>query len=799
MPSNSSLSKKSTDNLSPSSSLNQEPTCLDETKLNEMIESCEQSKNFSPIIRALGLVFSSKELVIKSFQRQAKSSIDVILDRVQQPSAITSMKKEDLRTLEDDEKEKDSMIDEEQEKLNDPAYTPVDLISLRRCMKRLHDRNPQIYEPLDNALQSLATMVQLDLRIRKDKEHVEEILQAFVILFELFVIGSGPLEQSIVRTLPAVASLPIWAQARLAHIWSAHCKDGLRSILLILHQIITLQVIANDYTRDLHVNDNEIISNATKVMEILFCANLLASDVMETPKYLPEERSASPMPGVEEEEDDFLYPFEPSKNFNTFVDPLMKELAICVDSCREPFIPFEEFQNEPLCEVLEMDVDYLRYRNLMGKDKFGEGDSKKFTFLVYSFILTPSTKSLALFFDSRIKMYSERRTSLLNMQFLGQPTNPYLKLKIRRDFLIDDTLAELELVAMSNPKDLKKQIFIEFDGEQGIDEGGVSKEFFQLIVEEIFNPDYGMFITNEETGTNWFNSFSFENEAQFTLIGIVLGLAIYNNVILPVSFPMVVYRKLMNLKISWRDLQDCNPVIYNSLKSMLEYSEPDMEEVFAQTFEIGYQDVFGSPLKQSLKKDGEKIIVNQSNKHEFVELYADFLLSASIEKQFKAFKKGFNMVTDESPLNLLFRPEEVELLVCGSKNFDFNELEKSTEYEGGYSNDTVIIKHFWSIVHGLSLELKRKLLQFTTGERMNSRTIRQIYLKYFSPKGSNRVPVGGLSKLKLVIARHGPDCERLPTSHTCFNILLLPEYSSREKLEERLLKAINYSKGFGML
>jgi ubiquitin-protein ligase E3 A len=65
--------------------------------------------------------------------------------------------------------------------------------------------------------------------------------------------------------------------------------------------------------------------------------------------------------------------------------------------------------------------------------------------------------------------------------------------------------------------------------------------------------------------------------------------------------------------------------------------------------------------------------------------------------------------------------------------------------------------------------------------------------------GSNRVPVGGLSKLKLVIARNGPDCERLPTSHTCFNILLLPEYSSHEKLEERLLKAINYSKGFGML
>lgn len=684
-----------------------------------MIASCEAMNNYSPLIRALGLVFSSKEFVIKSFQREAKSSIDVILDRVQQPSAIKSMKKEDLRTLEGDEKDEDSMVDEEQEKLNDPAYTPVDLESLRRSMKRLYEKKQQIYEPLDNALQSLATMVQLDMRIMKDKEHIEEMLTVFVILFELFQIGAGQLEQSIVRTLAALSSFPLWAKARLAHIWSVHCKDGLQSILLILQQIITLQVVANDYQRDLHVNDNEIISNATKVMNIVFCANLLASDVMQPAKFLPADRSTSPMPGIEEETDDFnsiLYSFQPSKNNKTFEDPLMKELGICVDDCREPFIPFEEFQNEPLCEVLEMDVDYLRYRNLMSNDKFSDGDSKKFTFLVYSFILTPATKSLALFFDSRIKMYSERRTSLLNMHYLGQPTNPYLKIKIRRDFLIDDALAELELVAISNPKDLKKQIFIEFDGEQGIDEGGVSKEFFQLIVEEIFNPDYGMFITNEGTGTSWFNSFSFENEAQFTLIGIVLGLAIYNNVILPVSFPMVVYRKLMNLRISWRDLQDCNPVIYNSLKSILEYNELDMEEVFEQTFEIGYQDVFGSPLKHSLKTNGEKIFVNHSNKLEFVELYADFLLTQSIEKQFRAFKKGFQMVTDESPLNLLFRPEEVELLVCGSKNFDFDELEKSTEYEGGYTNETEIIKNFWSIVHGLSFELKRKLLQFTTGK-----------------------------------------------------------------------------------
>ena len=50
---------------------------------------------------------------------------------------------------------------------------------------------------------------------------------------------------------------------------------------------------------------------------------------------------------------------------------------------------------------------------------------------------------------------------------------------------------------MENPKDLKKQLVVEFEGEQGIDEGGVSKEFFQLIVEEIFNPDYGKSVSSD--------------------------------------------------------------------------------------------------------------------------------------------------------------------------------------------------------------------------------------------------------------------------------------------------------------
>lgn len=140
-----------------------------------------------------------------------------------------------------------------------------------------------------------------------------------------------------------------------------------------------------------------------------------------------------------------------------------------------------------------------------------------------------------------------------------------------------------------------------------------------------------------------------------------------------------------------------------------------------------------------MRENGDEIYVTQENKKEFVELYSDFLLNLSVERQFKAFRRGFQMVTDESPLALLFRPEEIEQLVCGSKVFDFAELEAATEYDG-YTVDSEAIRNFWRVAHSLPLESQRRLLQFTTG--------------------SDRVPVGGLSRLKMVISRHGPDSDR---------------------------------------
>ena len=79
--------------------------------------------------------------------------------------------------------------------------------------------------------------------------------------------------------------------------------------------------------------------------------------------------------------------------------------------------------------------------------------------------------------------------------------------------------------------------------EEGLDEGGVTKEFFQLLVKQLFNADYGMFAYKEESHTYWFNMASPACDLEFQLVGILLGLAIYNGVILDIRFPKFLYKK----------------------------------------------------------------------------------------------------------------------------------------------------------------------------------------------------------------------------------------------------------------
>lgn len=728
---------------------------LTEERIYKLCDECLQNRAEEPLSKALSKAFSRPSILARCFA-----------------SKISENANETSKDTEKESKESSRSCDPDKD-IDSVAAPQLDVASCRRAFQYLAKVPTEYYSTdLVIALKSLGSYLSKDLK--SEKLSIEDAVNCFVITFELPNLGcSDYFEIALPDVCLAIGELPIKGQARLARIWSQYCKDSLRNILETLQQLISLRVVSCNYHVFFHVQEDGHVTGPTRVLKVLYYASILAgvldsNTLHEEPIVIAHQHD--PLESVL----GHLYPPSSMKGARNsqLNDPLAVELGVSVLDSRAPYLPFEDFYNEPLSDVIEMDKDCEDYEMVISRP------NTRFSFLRHPFVLTVASKSLGLYYENRLRMYSESRAALLQAAVGAARPEPFLRLRVRRSHLIEDALVVLEMISMERALDLKKQLVVEFEGEQGVDEGGVSKEFFQLIVEEIFNPDYGMFTHQQDSRNVWFNPTSFETEAQFTLIGIVLGLAIYNNVILAVNFPMVVYRKLLGRKGSFEDLVDWNPILYNGLKDMLEYTGDDLEEVYYQTFRICYQDVFGTNMFHELKVNGDNIFVTQENKKEFVDLYADFLLNVSVETQFRAFRRGFLMVTDESPLGAFFRPEEVEMLVCGSKVFDFHELEKSTEYDGGYASDSKIVQDFWGIVHSLPLEDKRKLLQFTTG--------------------SDRVPVGGLCNLNFVIARNGPDCDRLPTAHTCFNVLLLPEYDTRDKLQDRLLKAINYSKGFGL-
>ncbi|XP_063683277.1 ubiquitin-protein ligase E3A-like isoform X2 [Bolinopsis microptera] len=422
------------------------------------------------------------------------------------------------------------------------------------------------------------------------------------------------------------------------------------------------------------------------------------------------------------------------------------------------------FYNDNISQELKMDEDYINYKS-----------GKGFAFLHYPFVLRPHVKSVGLQFDNRINMNRSVNPFLLLMS--GE--YPYLKLVVKRNNLVEDALTHLEMVAEEEPQQLQRQLYVEFEGEEGVDEGGVSKEFFQLIIAELFNPNYGMFVDIEDTRMLWFNPQSFEVDHNYKLIGMLLGLAVYNNIILDIRFPTVLYQKLMGEQSDIRDLILTHPLLGSSLQQLLDYPDEDVEEVFMLDFVASTTGLFGETITHHLVEGGDEIPVTSDNKHEFVSKYVDYVLNTSVSKQFDQFKKGFDMVASHSPLKSWFRPEELEKLIVGTHKLDFKALQTVARYDNGYTADSDVVKWFWEVTHAMTDEDKSKLLAFSTG--------------------CGRAPVGGMSEMNFIVVKNGGDSERLPTAHTCFNVLLLPEYSSKDKLKSKLFSAIQHFEGFGMI
>ena len=363
-----------------------------------------------------------------------------------------------------------------------------------------------------------------------------------------------------------------------------------------------------------------------------------------------------------------------------------------------------------------------------------------------------------------------------------------------------------------------------------------------------------MFSIDEQSKMTWFRPCSLEPLYKFELVGLLFSLAVYNGLTLPVNFPLAFYRKLQGYDVcSPRQIQDGWPSLAKGLQSLLDWSDGDVAEVFARTYEFTaegpglnitvdmqktkradpwapvylnpnyccsectfdlIEDVFKpedapnpskvpeskaeteaphservkspagdhKPAKHSTRphpsaSSSEPALVTNANREQYVSDYIFWLTDKSIRPQFRAFANNFfTCISPRSPS--LFNVRDFKRLVEGTQDISVPTLQTITSYDGGYTWDHPTIRDFWATVEDFSPRQIRLLLEFVTA--------------------SDRIPATGVTSVTFSVQRNGEGDERLPTSLTCYGRLLLPAYSGREVLREKLALAIENSKGFGV-
>ncbi|OAA61100.1 hect domain containing protein [Niveomyces insectorum RCEF 264] len=409
---------------------------------------------------------------------------------------------------------------------------------------------------------------------------------------------------------------------------------------------------------------------------------------------------------------------------------------------------------------------------------------------------------------------------------LKTASTKYLILDIGRTTVLQDAFDQLW---RREERELLRPLKVhlgESGGEEGFDSGGVQQEFFRLALAEALNPKYGAFTVDDRTHMIWFNPATLEDDWKFELIGLLVSLALFNGLSLPVTFPKALYRKLLSEPVNeLHHIADGWPDLASGLTALLEWNEQDgaVEDVFVRTYEFSV-DVFGQPISRVMGTSGTWLqfrqgdlarhddafalgnsgpatgrpadrisrteglsdeelednppMVTNENRNAYVTDYIRYLTDVSVRPQFEAFARGFRRCLHPKSLTLL-TPALLQSLVEGQQDVDMTELQRHARYVGWDASHQTV-RDFWSIVTRYDDAMKRKLLEFVTA--------------------SDRLPVGGVKNVQFVVQRNGEEPSEgghLPTAYTCYGTLLLPEYPSREILRERLAMALENAQGFG--
>lgn len=369
----------------------------------------------------------------------------------------------------------------------------------------------------------------------------------------------------------------------------------------------------------------------------------------------------------------------------------------------------------------------------------------------------------------------------LKKNFTSTTPGQRFDIKVKRSDILEDSFRKISPLNSKEILNARHRLWIEFQGEKGLDYGGVAREWFYLLSKEMFNPYYGLFeysaVDNYTLQINPNSGLCNQDHLQyFKFIGRIAGMAVFHGKLLDAFFIRPFYKMMLRRAITLDDMQQVDAEYYNSLKYIMENDPTDLEMYFV--FE---DEAFGEIKEVPLKEGGEDIQVTNENKQEYIDLLVNFKFINRVKEQMDAFLAGFHDIIPQGEIDL-FDPSELELLMCGLGDPDVTDWKKNTNYKSGYGPTHQVILWFWQAVALMSPESRVRLLQFVTG--------------------TSRVPMNGFAELW---GSNGPqpftielwgEPNKLPRAHTCFNRLDLPPYQCFEDLRDKIHLAIESCHGF---
>lgn len=351
----------------------------------------------------------------------------------------------------------------------------------------------------------------------------------------------------------------------------------------------------------------------------------------------------------------------------------------------------------------------------------------QFSWFSYPFLLPPSVKRKILQLDAMSQMSAEYEDACVNHTLvvharrllsdapgmvrhlednLKSATCPYLLLEIRRQHFVTDALHQVSAKWV----DLKKPLKVRFigGGEEGMDQGGVQKEFFGILFEKLTSKKMGLFTVDPETRLCWIQPIPVQQEdlRLYEMVGVMMGLAIYNGVIMNLQFPSILWKVLVQPSeaildtlaaehqlFTLNDLMEGWPSLANGLQQLLDW-EDQVQDVFCRNYEISIQ-VFGQGVVTvPLMENGSQVPVTNANREAFVRDYCTYFLYHAQRKQLLAIRRGVWSVIGGSAMDLC-TAGVLEVVACGERqgmDLDLHELQAVADYDDGYNPDHLVIR-----------------------------------------------------------------------------------------------------------